>query len=223
MLEPLASSTENKFHQLGGLVTKESEPGKEKQKHNLRCVNIIRTRKYSPRSQELPVCSSSACPWSLPRWPSSAVPWSHQQAALLSTLPAEQQQQFSRKPTQRLIVSSETIIQVESGTSDSEAGSVMSLSSLQIRFHSSRDSCSTCLSPPFSRSCTAATKRIAYKEPESNSTKRWQEQMKKMDKPHLRWDSRYQVALELQWSTLGDITKNINLVMNSAQSERSRI
>lgn len=51
------------------------------------------------------------------------------------------------------------------GTSANDAASVMSLSSLQIRLHSSRDTCSTSLSPPFSCSCTAVTKRIADREP----------------------------------------------------------
>lgn len=78
---------------------------------------------------------------------------------------------FFENSIQRVIVSLKTI-QVESGTSDSDPGSVMSLSSLQIRFHSSRDSCSTCWSPPFSCSCTAATKRIADKEPGCNGGKR---------------------------------------------------
>lgn len=50
-------------------------------------------------------------------------------------------------------------------TSARDSGLVMSLSSLQILFHSSRDTCSTCLSPFASLSCTAVTKRIADNEP----------------------------------------------------------
>lgn len=51
------------------------------------------------------------------------------------------------------------------GTSANDAGSVMSLSSLQILLHNSRDTCSTSLSPSFSLSCSATTNRIADKEP----------------------------------------------------------
>ena len=50
-------------------------------------------------------------------------------------------------------------------TSNNDAGSVMSLSSLQILLHSSRDTCSTSLSPPVPLSWTAATNRIADREP----------------------------------------------------------
>lgn len=51
------------------------------------------------------------------------------------------------------------------GTSERDAGSVMSLSRFQILIHSSLDTCSTFLSPSFSCSCTAVKNRIADKLP----------------------------------------------------------
>lgn len=118
-----------------------------------------------PRSPEPSVWRLSACLWSPWRRPSPAHLWSRRQTIPLSWPPGHTNRKAS------LINLSKQNQAGPVGTSANDAASVMSLSSLQIRLHSSRDTCSTSLSPPFSCSCTAVTKRIADREPGSKQPK----------------------------------------------------